>query len=106
MPGFAVDRTMPRLLASCAIASLACIAATGAPARELAQPPCVVDAGCANVPVAPRPPEAVPGRLPGYADPAERDATAGPIAATDALATERRTVARAPSAPHAASIAR
>jgi len=74
---------MPRILASFVIASLACIAATGACARDLSQPPCVADVSCVRVPVASRAPDAVPRRLPGYADPAERDGATSPIAASD-----------------------
>ena len=80
---FAQTGTMPRILATFAIASVACIAATDACARDLSQPPCVADISCVRVPVAPRAPEAVPERLPGYADPAQRDGATGPIAASD-----------------------
>ncbi len=80
---FASGRTMPRILASFAIASIGCIAATAACARELPQPPCAVDIGCMHERVTPRPPDAALGRLPGYADPAERDGATSPIAASD-----------------------
>ncbi len=81
----ASNRAVPRILAPFAFAALACVAATGACARDLSPPPCVVDIGCGRVPVTPRQPEAVLGRLPGYSDPAERDGATSPIATASGI---------------------
>ena len=105
---FGSTRTVPRAIVSFAIVSLTCLAASTTHAREPLQPPCVVDTACVRVPLGSPHPEAALGRLPGYADPPQRDGASSPIATVDAAAWNQATGAaqtyEKPFAPDSPSV--